>query len=91
MKTSWNSVVTVLNGLKTHEKEKIIAVLNRDLVIEEAEVNRIHKMKQILVDFKKRGVGKILHYSIHIKTYAYFFFAEIARGKSKWSNQMFLL
>ena len=34
MKTSWNNVVTVLNGLKVHEKEKIIAVLNRDLVID---------------------------------------------------------
>ena len=59
MTAKWNSVVTVLNGLQTHEKEQIISVLNRDLQIEEAEVNRIHKLKQILVDFKKRGVGNV--------------------------------
>lgn len=47
-----------LTELTNDERESIIRVLKRDAELNDLESERVFRLKRILKDFKRRGIGK---------------------------------
>ena len=47
-----------LSELSNDERESIIRVLKRDAELNDLESERVFRLKRILKDFKRRGIGK---------------------------------
>ena len=56
---NWKNVAKLLTGLDECEQGLIANVLKRDLDLNEKNDQRVFKLKRILKDFKKRGIGLV--------------------------------
>ena len=63
---NWKNVAKLLTGLDDCEQGLIANVLKRDLDLNEKNDQRVFKLKRILKDFKKRGIGLVLHFAFFI-------------------------
>ena len=55
---TFNQFVQNLTELSHEERESIIRVLKRDAELNDLESERVFRLKRILKDFKRRGIGK---------------------------------
>ena len=55
---TFNQYFQNLTELSNEERESIIRVLKRDAELNDLESERVFRLKRILKDFKRRGIGK---------------------------------
>lgn len=55
---TFHQYVQNLTELSHEERESIIRVLKRDAELNDLESERVFRLKRILKDFKRRGIGK---------------------------------
>ena len=60
---NWKNVAKLLTGLDESEQGLIANVLKRDLDLNEKNDQRVFKLKRVLKDFKKRGIGLVQHFT----------------------------
>ena len=70
---TFNQFVQNLTELSHEERESIIRVLKRDAELNDLESERVFRLKRILKDFKRRGIGKDrISMKLNGPTFSYF-------------------